>query len=562
MREAFPVSRDPARKPSASALELEVADLLRRGEDHAALALAMRGGADEFAAATLARASLGIVRASGDFGLFFEAVERLGPALVSRWPELDAAAVWALALSGRLRLAAMRLDDLEQRIPALLAEGRSFLLEYPRTPFDRNDPQTGMHSWARMMRVLIASFSGASEQALRLAAEWVESFPRATEYDLAAVRCATGMAKCMLGRFREAESDGVAALATFQDERIRSGVAWAAVCVIVARTLDGRVDEAGQLLDDLDHAGSTTAETEASMRSARTLVLFERGEVRLAVDRAGSHSGRSGEPRAVSFIFSDLMVGVRGLLALGRQAEAVTLLQSVHYRPEPEAAAWWHKRLTLERARTAMITGELSLLEGPAPDDVRLLIELIADCCRRPTAVLLRPLRVLAQQAEESRAGDAWAIFQFLKARVEHDTGNELQARRTVTQLLVSPLQRQRVGSLASLARGLPVFGAALKALLDDPSGPGDEPRRLAAVLGQLPAAAPQAGVAAKLSKRERQMAAALFEGLSNRDIAGRLHLTEQTVKWHLWNLFQKLGVRNRLGAVNALRQQGYGSEV
>jgi ATP/maltotriose-dependent transcriptional regulator MalT len=28
-------------------------------------------------------------------------------------------------------------------------------------------------------------------------------------------------------------------------------------------------------------------------------------------------------------------------------------------------------------------------------------------------------------------------------------------------------------------------------------------------------------------------------------------------VKWHLWNLFQKLGVRNRTGAVRALTRLG-----
>ena len=35
-------------------------------------------------------------------------------------------------------------------------------------------------------------------------------------------------------------------------------------------------------------------------------------------------------------------------------------------------------------------------------------------------------------------------------------------------------------------------------------------------------------------------------EGLSNLDIASKLYVTEQTVKFHLSNIYRKLGVRTR----------------
>ena len=38
--------------------------------------------------------------------------------------------------------------------------------------------------------------------------------------------------------------------------------------------------------------------------------------------------------------------------------------------------------------------------------------------------------------------------------------------------------------------------------------------------------------------------------GLSNRDIAQAVHLSEATIKWHLHNLFAKLGVKSRTQAV------------
>jgi DNA-binding NarL/FixJ family response regulator len=57
------------------------------------------------------------------------------------------------------------------------------------------------------------------------------------------------------------------------------------------------------------------------------------------------------------------------------------------------------------------------------------------------------------------------------------------------------------------------------------------------------------------LSPREREIVAALAEGLSNRDIAVRFKLSEVTVKHHLNSIFDKCGVSNRLElALFALR--------
>ena len=57
------------------------------------------------------------------------------------------------------------------------------------------------------------------------------------------------------------------------------------------------------------------------------------------------------------------------------------------------------------------------------------------------------------------------------------------------------------------------------------------------------------------LSPREREIVAALAEGLSNREMAERFGLSEVTVKHHLNSIFDKCGVSNRLElALFALR--------
>ncbi len=59
------------------------------------------------------------------------------------------------------------------------------------------------------------------------------------------------------------------------------------------------------------------------------------------------------------------------------------------------------------------------------------------------------------------------------------------------------------------------------------------------------------------LSRSELAVLALVADGLSNAGIAGRLHLSENTIKFHLRNIFQKLGTRNRTGAARwYLRQE------
>lgn len=52
------------------------------------------------------------------------------------------------------------------------------------------------------------------------------------------------------------------------------------------------------------------------------------------------------------------------------------------------------------------------------------------------------------------------------------------------------------------------------------------------------------------LSDRERAVLNLLGTGLSNREIGRELWITEQTVKYHLANLYRKIGVGNRVEAV------------
>jgi DNA-binding NarL/FixJ family response regulator len=60
-----------------------------------------------------------------------------------------------------------------------------------------------------------------------------------------------------------------------------------------------------------------------------------------------------------------------------------------------------------------------------------------------------------------------------------------------------------------------------------------------------------------KLSKRQKQLIVMLDRGLSNRDIAAELEISEHTVKVHLWRLFRRLDVKSRTQTLHFARMNG-----
>ena len=57
------------------------------------------------------------------------------------------------------------------------------------------------------------------------------------------------------------------------------------------------------------------------------------------------------------------------------------------------------------------------------------------------------------------------------------------------------------------------------------------------------------------LSTREREVAREIEKGLSNKEIATALEITERTVKAHLSHVYEKLGVSDRLALAMLLRK-------
>jgi DNA-binding NarL/FixJ family response regulator len=79
-----------------------------------------------------------------------------------------------------------------------------------------------------------------------------------------------------------------------------------------------------------------------------------------------------------------------------------------------------------------------------------------------------------------------------------------------------------------------------------------------AALPGETVAPAENAdGVVQELTDRERTMLDAISRGLSTKAISRELWISEKTVKFHLTNIYRKLGVHNRTGAVRYAYDHG-----
>ena len=94
---------------------------------------------------------------------------------------------------------------------------------------------------------------------------------------------------------------------------------------------------------------------------------------------------------------------------------------------------------------------------------------------------------------------------------------------------------------------------------------PSDLPSTLRQVLsgtvfstvGALEASAPSGAKAAGLTEREIAILTELAQGRSNDEIARALWVTQQTVKFHLTNIYRKLAVKNRTEATRAAYRLG-----
>jgi LuxR family transcriptional regulator, maltose regulon positive regulatory protein len=171
-------------------------------------------------------------------------------------------------------------------------------------------------------------------------------------------------------------------------------------------------------------------------------------------------------------------------------------------------------------------------------------------------------------------------VIQALNGAIEYCRQRDL-AHRSVELLLIRALAHKREGDWASASTDLKdaltiaaprwylrVFldeGRELAALIDrldlellDGSQAAPLARRLQLAMGKPDSQARHtSAMSERLTPREVSILKRLESGLSNKEIAEAIFVSEGTLKWHLHNVYSKLNVKNRSGAMTRARTLG-----
>ncbi|MGE3775451.1 MAG: LuxR C-terminal-related transcriptional regulator, partial [Gammaproteobacteria bacterium] len=158
-----------------------------------------------------------------------------------------------------------------------------------------------------------------------------------------------------------------------------------------------------------------------------------------------------------------------------------------------------------------------------------------------------------------------------LAAIARRKAGNEFQAHRSLEQALSLAAPGQYVRALLDEGEDmtqLMLEYLGTRAALRDGAGERSADRFLVRLLEASGTEAPEPAGNTRsprascvrleeFTDRERQILAQIVNYMSNAQIAANLVVTRDTVKFHIKNIYAKLGVKNRLEAIRAVRQRG-----
>src|SRR5947208_3370815 len=106
--------------------------------------------------------------------------------------------------------------------------------------------------------------------------------------------------------------------------------------------------------------------------------------------------------------------------------------------------------------------------------------------------------------------------------------------KQTATDLLIKSIRKVHAGEIWLDSH---TTAAVIRQFVADDSPPPPPPM----------AAPPRERERSPLSQREREIVALVAQGFKNKEMAEKMFISEQTVKNHLHNIFDKLGVSDRL---------------
>ncbi len=544
-----------------------------------AIDMAINAGDNVRAAALLARLAPELVSVRGDLATYLQLLGRLPRKLVASDTALQFWQAWAMFFARRYREAAKLVADLHR------------LDEAVGDPSVAGDFQRQIG----LLDTLVATFTDDMNTSRRVGSEWLAVYPQAVPFDRATVACAQALANLAFLDLQAARRAYVIAQRAIAESTSTYGIAW--VCGI-GMTMDLVAGEPLQALARLDgmrsrlspsaEAPSNVSSTLDFLAAAASYHLGRLDDASDALLGGSELLAEHGVSETASFGLAACIrveaktKGVPSALALAQRLEAL-LAQS--YAPRLWLTIRYERVLLLFRAgrQDEAIEEAASILDIqplgerrhdevetdlPCARELRQIVSARTAIAEGTWSEALRLLSTLSSNARHGGRHLRYVQAQLLKAAVHYGQGDATKAVRTFREAVGVASQRGLLQIflddelicrplVAAALNGIDAGNAALNEELqfliklgerfgiDVTSSTSDE-----AILTPLE----------PLTARETAMIELLLSGMRNREIAERLSTSEATVKWHLYNLYSKLGVNNRTAAIHRARALGLGS--
>lgn len=548
----------------------------RGGHWQDAIDYALAAGSTQLAIATLERVAAVFVRDRGDLRQYTQWIETLHAAGHEVGWEADYWYVWALVFHRRYDRAAREIQRLVRRIEQAEASGDDVLrfAELKRR--------------CEIIHTTIAIYTDRLEDASLYATRWLAARGSDDSFDVATVGCAAAIAMNGLHRFVEARQHIRLAQAAIAQASSAYGIGWVSLLAALPAISEGDFAAVQSELHTA-HARARAALGEGSgicctiaLVSAKCAVeMGQDAEARSLVEQglrgallhgivdtsaAGVDAalklwgGRpddpvsiphlreivGGYPERLGLMLSCLLV--QRLVRLGRLEDALAEAALIGLGASgAERSALGLEALANPRAREAYAAAEIELLiangklrqaDALIAEETRLakqdgrvarLVELAlaemttALCSHHPQPAARHFVRAVGLAARRR-------ILRPFRDRAEAIAGLVNETKPSAWGFALDEERR----FFFDICNGLPLTNAFLVEHLDQLQGEN--------ALLETPTA------------RELQLLSLIEAGLSNQQLADRLNLSVATVKWHLYNLYTKLGVSSRSAALARAR--------
>ncbi|WP_158602060.1 LuxR C-terminal-related transcriptional regulator [Pararobbsia silviterrae] len=529
----------------------------------------------ERAADLVADFSAELVQHRGEHATLLGWLARLPQHLVYARPTIRVGHAWSLAMTRRYAEAEQELRALEHAC-------------------HENGDDT-LRCMVEMIRCVYWAHVGEPLQAKAGSEIWLKSWPRADAFCTGVVANVLASACCATDAFEQGDKALAIARRSFSETRADYGLAWAAALAAMLAMRHGDYDDASKQA----RAGLVVVE--------RSLGVASYAGSMLALLAAEICYEQGNLPGAKTFLEIGLpFVDDHGLIEM-TTAGYLTRARLLHLAGDValadscllEGESLGHRlrlpRLALilsaERCALRLRNGSIEDAQklarsygliGYDPGAPNQALSNSEDCVR---LIQLR-LRMSATQTNTANVAGAFndalrqamrdnhraqvARLLVLKAVHHYRTQEGAQALRMLDEALD---HAARCGLVRSVVDSDPIVLEMIEAIRSNRADRQVESRGLApdAYLQTLltaggrtltpnaTSATPSAGVdtatTEPLTERELKVLRLLKTGLGNRELARSLFVSEATVKWHLHNIFAKLGVKNRTSALARAEQ-------